>query len=128
YPQQPQQQAPQRKAADANPITAAFDLSFTKYATPGLAKIVFFLAIAVGVVYWLSAIIGGFTVGSIGAEFGGGSNPVLGLLAIFFGWIPVLFWILIVRIGLEFAVANVRTATDIRKVREVLEADDKSDD
>ena len=124
YGYQPVHQGAPHKPTDANPIAATFDLTFTKYATPGLAKIVFFLAIAVGVLYWLMTIIGGFTIGSLGAGITGESNPVLGILALIFGWIPVLFWIFIVRIGLEAAVANVRTATDIRTVREKLAEDD----
>ncbi len=115
------------KPADANPISATFDLSFSKYATPGIAKIVFLLAIVVGVLYWIMSIVGGFTIGALGAGVTGDSNPALGLFAVFLGWIPVLFWIAIVRIGLEAAVANVRTATDIRVVREKLTEEDDAD-
>ncbi len=122
------QGAPPRKSSDANPIAATFDLSFSKYATPGIAKFVFLIAIVVGVIYWIMSIIVGFTIGSIAEPITGASNPVLGILALIFGWIPVLFWIAIIRVGLEAAVANVRTATDIRVVREKLAEEDGDTD
>lgn len=129
--QAPQQ--PRRRALDANPLRAAFDFSFKSYATPGLAKIVYIIAIVLGVVWWIGGAIYWFRVGaainhltsSISGAFGGGGSDggangftTLGILSLVLGWIPVALWIFLVRAFLEAAIAMVRTAGDARSIRE----------
>jgi len=89
------------------PVATAFDFSFSRYATPGLIKILYilfvvFLALtyAVEVVFW-------FVV-----------NPLLGLSVLIFGLIPAFFTILAVRVGLEVTLATVRTAIDVRALKD----------
>jgi len=45
-------------------------------------------------------------------------SPILGLLVLIFGLIPALFVILVVRMGLEVSMATVRTAIDVRALRD----------
>lgn len=79
------------------------------------AKVLFIIAILIAVLWWLFIILAGFTMGGIGAIFDpygyrGGGSPLLGILAILFGWIPPAFFLIVVRVGLELTVATVKTA------------------
>lgn len=100
--------------ADTNPFAAVFDLSFRSFATPGVVKIIYALAIALGVLSWIGSVILGFSAGS--SPFVE-STSTYGVLNLLFGWIPALMWILLVRVGLELALATVRTAEDVRNLR-----------
>lgn len=136
-PQLPQQTQPKRtkRTADANPLRAAFDFGFRSYATPGIAKIVYIVAIALGVVWWIGGSIYWFRVGaeinhftsSISGPFGGGTSnagsafTVIGILSLVLGWIPVLLGIFLVRVFLEAAIAMTRAADDARNIRTKLE-------
>lgn len=109
---------------DASPLKAMFDFSFNSFATPGLVKLVYGLSMVIAVLYWLGLIIFGFLSGSFSGAVSpytgtssSGFNPVPGILAILLGWIPAFLWILLIRIGLEFAIATVRTSEDIRHIR-----------
>lgn len=83
FQQQPQPQH-HKRFADANPLRAAFDFGFKSYAAPGIAKIVYIVAIALGVVWWIGGSIYWFRVAaeinhlasSIGGPFGGGAPPM----------------------------------------------------
>lgn len=113
-PQQPVPPAGNR--ADANPLKALFDFSFTSYATPNLIKIVYIAAIALGVLYWLGMTIALFAAGSAPSAYGSSGTAIPGVLTLLFGWIPLLFWIAMMRLTLEFYLANVRTAADVRTI------------
>ena len=78
---------------------ALFDFSFTNFVTLSFAKLIYILAIALLAVTWLVLIFASFSE-SIGA----------GLGVLLLGWIPALFYVVLVRVGLEFSVAMVRTA------------------
>jgi hypothetical protein len=118
------------KPRDANPIKAAFDLSFGSYATPGLVKIVYLTGIVLSVLWWLLTVIGGFQAGAP-RDFGFGveteGTPLFGVLALLLGWIPVAFFILVLRISLEHVLSSVRTATDVRVLRERSDADTEAE-
>ena len=43
--------------------------------------------------------------------------PPVGIAILILGWIPALFFILVGRIGIEVALATVRTAIDARALR-----------
>lgn len=108
-------QAPQSKGLFAT----LFDFSFTEYATPGLAKILYILGIIIGVLGWLSGPVQAMVWSSIFASFFRGSSPVA-LFAIFgliLGLIPLAFWIIALRMGLEFVLATVRTQQDTAALR-----------
>lgn len=126
----PQQQpAPQWQAGpnDTNQqgpsgIGALFDMSFRKYVTPTLAKVIYILTIVMAVLGWLGMVftffIGGAAADALGADSGGGA--VMGVLALLFGWIPALFQIMLTRVILELAIANIRTAEDADAIRRKL--------
>lgn len=136
-PQVPQQPQPQqrKRIGDANPLRAAFDFGFKSYATPGIAKIVYIVAIALGVVWWIGGSIYWFRIAaeinhftsSIAGPFGGGTTnagsafTAIGILSLVLGWIPVLLGIFLVRVFLEAAIAMTRTADDARNIRTKLE-------
>lgn len=115
----------QRAPRDANPIRAALDLSFGSYATPGIVKVVYVVGIALGALVYIGWVLSAFSFTAMVAESpfsDGGGSPLFGILVLLFGWIPVAFWILVLRVGLEMALANVRTATDVRALREQADA------
>lgn len=122
---QPPYGQPKKPITDANPLKAAFDFSFGSYATPGLVKIIYLLAVIVGAIAWIGGAIAYFVLGaaaesatSMYDSSGGGAGPVVaGILQLIFGWIPVLLWLLFVRVVLEAAMALVRAAEDVRAIR-----------
>lgn len=133
---QPQQPQPQHRIKDANPLRAAFDFSFRSYATPGIAKIVYIVAIVLGVLWWIGGSIYWFVIGALithaaqsltgglgggSGSSGGGGFTTMGILSLVLGWIPVALWVLVVRVFLEAAVAMIRTAGDARVIREKVE-------
>lgn len=112
-------------------LTAIFDLSFRRYATPTVARIVYVLAAAVAVLAWLGWTILLFAVGGAansatsyytGGDGGGGAFIILGVLSLLFGWIIALLQIIAVRLALEFVLASIRTAEDTAAIRERLSA------
>jgi hypothetical protein len=88
------------------PIATAFDFSFSKYATPGLIKILYVLFVVLLALTYAVEVILWFVV-----------SPVLGLLVLILGLVPAFFMILAVRVGLEVTLATVRTAIDARALR-----------
>ncbi|ACQ78949.1 conserved hypothetical protein [Beutenbergia cavernae DSM 12333] len=125
FPPPPPGQYPAAPPRDAIPIRAAFDFSFQSYATPGLVKIVYILGIVIGALVWVFWVIVGFAAGQPSYIAGSGmrgSSPAFGIVALLFGWIPVVFWILWARILLEFVLSSVRTAMDVREIRSRLDA------
>ncbi|MFT3876570.1 MAG: DUF4282 domain-containing protein [Propioniciclava sp.] len=87
---------------DANPLAALFDFGFTKFATPGIVKVVYILSVVGAVLVWVMAIISGFGAG----RYAGG--PAMGVVALLFGWIPALLFIAYMRFILEAIVALIR--------------------
>lgn len=100
------------KVRDANPFAALFDFSFTKFATPGLVKIVYILQVVAAVLTWLIWIISGFGA----SRFAGGAG--MGFVALFFGWIPVLLSIAFTRFVLEAIVALIRINDRVTEIAE----------
>ena len=75
------------------------DTSFTTFITPSIVKILYIILMVVSALTWLGVIVSGFTV-----------HPVVGVMAIVFGWIPALLTLIASRVGLEIAIAMIRTA------------------
>lgn len=92
---------PQGQAANADPgfFKALFDVSFRNYVTLKFAKVIFIILIVLAVLGWLTGITLGFTV-----------DPIVGILALLFGWIGPFIALVIYRVLLEAAVALIRTA------------------
>ncbi|MDO5498730.1 MAG: DUF4282 domain-containing protein [Propionibacteriaceae bacterium] len=106
---------------------ALFDFGFTRYATPSVVKILYLLGIAMGVLLWffsgLSMIIGGAIAASNPYTSGGsGGGALLGVLAWVIGLIPLFFWIVGLRVSLEYALAMVRLNQDSKAIRTKLDA------
>lgn len=76
-----------------------FELTFSRFVTLTFAKVIYVIAIVLIVLYWLFAIVLGFS-----------AHWAVGLPILLLGWIPALFYIILTRVGLELAVAMVRTA------------------
>ena len=93
----------QAQAQGAGFFKALFDFSFSSYITVSFAKIVYIVLIVVCGLTWLSMILMGFAFDSMMETF-------FGPLALFLGWIPAVVNMVIVRLGLESAVALIRTA------------------
>lgn len=102
-PQPGPQPRPSAKAVEAEGFFAAlFDFSCRSVITIKFAKFVYALLIICAAMSWLFliiGIIGGFTTG----------EPVVGILALLFGWIPAVFHIVLHRITLEVMISLVRT-------------------
>lgn len=94
YPQRPHQ-----AGGDPNFFKALFDLSFSHFVTLKFVKVIFVILIVLAALGWLFAIVGGFI-----------AHPIVGVLALLFGWIVPLIMLVIYRVGLEVAVALIRTA------------------
>ncbi|MEE1649987.1 DUF4282 domain-containing protein [Brachybacterium sp. J144] len=76
---------------------------------------------------WLGQILSGIMFGSLLGSFSGfygepSFNAVPLILSILFGWIPAVIALIAMRLGLEFAVATVRTAQHTKRIAEATEA------
>lgn len=94
-------------SSDTNPFAALADFSFTKFATPGLIKLLYIVGTVLLVLFWLGAMISAFT-----NPFGG-IGP--GLLVLVLGGIGVVFYLMFLRVTLEFFYAVVRMSEDIHR-------------
>ena len=79
-----------------------FDFSFRHFVTISFAKGIFVIAIVIACLAYLLLLIFGFGMG--------GRGIMAGVVILLFGWIPSAVFLIIVRLGLEFSVANIRTA------------------
>lgn len=81
-------------------MKALFDLSFTRFISPSIAKIVYVLIMVVIGLAYLVAVIASFR-----------ANVVLGLIVlIIVGPIVALLYLVLARVGLESLIAAIRTA------------------
>lgn len=87
----------------SNFFSALTDLSFRSYVTPHIVKFVYILAIALGVIYWILAIVIGFS-----------NDALLGVIALVFGPIALILWIALLRMTLEFYHAITTMSLHIR--------------
>ncbi|HIZ37783.1 MAG TPA: DUF4282 domain-containing protein [Candidatus Ruania gallistercoris] len=98
-----------------------FDFSFRNFVTLSFAKVIFIIAVVLACLWWLFAIISGFGMASIGdslSPYGssGGGTVMFGVMALLFGWIPPAIFLILVRLGLEFSVATIRTAQNTSRL------------
>lgn len=94
-------------AGAPNVFGALFDLSFTSFATPVVTKVLYVLGLVVIGLGWL-----GFTLTTF---FTSGALP--GLMVLLLGGVVALFYLIFLRVTLEFYFAVVRMAEDIRQMR-----------
>lgn len=127
-PAQTQQWTPQPpRSHEDNFFKTIFDFGFTRYATPSVVKILYILGIVVGGLGWLLS--GLFWIGIGGAmtalnpyASGGGGTTLIAVLSWLFGLIPLFFWIIGLRVSLEYALAVIRINQDTKVIREKMEA------
>lgn len=98
-----------------------FDFSFESYVTPIVVKVVYALTVILGIVGYAAFVLMMFAVFLPDREIlytkvQGSAVP--GVLALIFGWLPVARTILSTRVGLERSLALVRTAIDVRALRD----------
>ncbi|TRW43873.1 DUF4282 domain-containing protein [Georgenia yuyongxinii] len=100
-PHPPYGQAPYPPAGQGGSsfFHALFDFSFSRYITLTFAKVIYGISIGLSIVAWLIYLFAGFAY-----------EPGLGVLTLLLGWIPALFFIIVARVSLEFAVAMIKTA------------------
>ena len=91
---------------DPSFFRALFDVSFTKYITPSVVKVVYVLAIALVAVFAVVSTITGFTQGAM---------P--GLLALGFAVIGGTFSLVFFRMTLEFYLATIRTSQTLLQMQ-----------
>jgi hypothetical protein len=93
---------PQGQAKGA--FSALFDFEFNSFATPSVVKILYIIGMVLLGLFYIGALIGGFTQG-VG----------VGLVSLVVGGIVVLFWLVLFRVLLEFYYAVVRMSEDIHR-------------
>lgn len=111
---------------EAGFFRAMFDFSFDHFITVRFSSFIYALAFIVAGLYWLLQIISGIVLGmALGVDMMTGEqgfNPVPVIIALLLGWIPSVILLIAMRLGLEFAVATVRTAQNTRRIAEAAEA------
>ncbi|GGE67949.1 DUF4282 domain-containing protein [Nesterenkonia cremea] len=120
HPGQPhpgQQSQSQAAATEAKGFFGAlFDFNFDSFVTIKFIKFIYILSSAFLVLLWLFYVVAGFVW-----------EPAAGATALLLGWIPVILYVIWIRVVLEFLVSTVRTAQntsamqeEFRGLREVL--------
>lgn len=116
-------QAGSSSGGEAGFFKALFDFRFEHFITVKFSSFLYVIAFVVAALMWLSNIVSGimfgFAWGSMNSYFGEPSfSPVPLILSILFGWIPSVIALIAMRLGLEFAVATVRTAQNTGRIAE----------
>lgn len=118
-----QQASPQSSGEGANFFRALFDFKFDHFITVKFSSFLYIVVFVVAALIWLgqivSAIMFGVVLGNVNSFFGEPSfNAVPLVLSILFGWVPSVIALIAMRLGLEFAVATVRTAQNTTRIVE----------
>lgn len=92
-------------AEDKGFFESLLDFSFQHWITPRYAKLLYALHLLAGLIVAIWTVFNGFQV----------STPQ-GLLTLLLAVVAYFFWVLYVRMGLEFLVAIFRTAENIARV------------
>lgn len=120
---QPSGFAPQSAISDDGGFKTLFDLSFRRYATPTLAKIIYILVLVTAGLWWLGLALIMLLGGSAASSYSNDSSMLVpGVLWLLFGWIPALLMVCYARVLLELGIANIRTAQDADALRRKLGA------
>lgn len=126
------QQPYARQRTEAGFFRSLFDLSFApdKIVTVTFARVIYIIAIVVAAASWILGAVSLFILGGIanaasygyGAPSAGGFFVFLGVLTLIFGWIPGLLNVLLVRVGLETVVAQIRTSQNTARLVHLTES------
>ncbi len=91
-------------AEDNGFFQSLMDFSFQHFVTPKYAKLIYALHLLVGLIFAIGCVFDGFQI-----------SQSQGLLVLLFAVVGYFFWILYVRIVLEFLVAAFRTVDNIAR-------------
>lgn len=92
------------------PFSDAFDFSFGNYATPGLVKVVYVMTFVLCIVEYVGIVLWSWLAGFL--------TPIFVIPAVLFGWVFPFLTLLGTRLALEHYLATVRTAQEVRALRE----------
>ena len=128
-PQHPQAGEPTWSTPPAHPpqapaprgdgfLRSLFDVRFEKFITIRFASVIYIIGIVVAALGYIGTVVSAIILavaGSAASSYYGSSGMgpggvMLILSAIFLGWIPAFVQIIVMRVVIEFVVANVRTA------------------
>lgn len=120
----PAQNAPKAASGEPNFFKALFDFNFQHFVSIKFAKVIYLIGIGLNVLAWLGWTVFFFIVGAagnaIGSAFGssssGGGMIVMGVLTLLFGWIFALLNVIVLRVTIEFVIAQVRTAQNTTRL------------
>lgn len=121
-----QQSSAKPSGEGANFFRALFDFKFDHFITVKFSSFLYIVVFVVAALIWLgqivSAIMFGAMLGSVNSFFGEPSfNAVPLVVSILFGWVPSVIALIAMRLGLELAVAMVRTAQNTTRIAESAE-------
>lgn len=97
-------------------IRSLFDLSFAaeRSVTTGFVKVLYVIGIALAILGWLGGTILLFVISgiinSISYNDNGNIFILFGVGSLIFGWIPGVINVILLRVGLEFVTAQIRTS------------------
>jgi hypothetical protein len=116
-------QAGGSSTGEAGFFKALFDFRFEHFITVKFSSFLYIIAFIVAGLMWLMNIIWGIAFGAVWGNMNsfygeGGFNAFPLVFAILFGWIPSVISLIAMRLGLEFAVATVRTAQNTSRIAE----------
>lgn len=106
--------APQATSATAQAgvgfIRALFDFSFSHYVTLGFMKFIYIIILGLIALSWFVSMIVAFR-----------ADATAGFIVLLFGWIVAIAILIGVRLGLERAVAQIRTAQNTTLIYEAMQ-------
>lgn len=121
-----QGQTGQAPGADDNFFKALVDFNFTRYATPSVIKIFYIMGLVLGALYWLGGALMMMIMGSMAtstySSSSDGGGVIAGFLWFLFGAPVYFFYIIALRVQLEYMLALVRTNQDTKAIRAKLDA------
>ena len=91
-------------------IRALFDFSFSHYVTLGFMKFIYIISLGLIALSWFVSMIAAFS-----------ADATAGFIVLLFGWIVALAVLIGVRLGLERAVAMIRTAQNTTLIYEAMQ-------
>ena len=91
-------------------IRALFDFSFSHYVTLGFMKFIYIISLGLIALSWFVSMIAAFS-----------TDATAGFIVLLFGWIVALAVLIGVRLGLERAVAQIRTAQNTTLIYEAMQ-------
>ncbi|WP_022909130.1 DUF4282 domain-containing protein [Aestuariimicrobium kwangyangense] len=105
-------------------LRSLFDLGIERTSAPTIVPVLQALSLALAGLAWVGSFLFFFVTGA--NSYGGAASGAmtLGFLMLVLGWIPALFFVGMVRVGLEAMLALVRSSEDVRVLRKASAGED----